>query len=77
MKTQSIGAFDAKTHLSELLAQVSQGKSFVITRRGKPVAELRPLAATHQSKSWLGLYEGKIKILPGFDDPLDEFKDYI
>lgn len=77
MKTQSIGAFDAKTHLSELLAKVSRGQAFVITRRGKPVAELRPLAPAHAKGSWLGLYAGQIKIHPGFDEPLDEFKDYV
>jgi prevent-host-death family protein len=41
MKT--VGAFEAKTHLSELLAAVEKGEAFTITRRGKPVAELRPV----------------------------------
>jgi prevent-host-death family protein len=40
---KEIGAFEAKTHLSELLAAVERGASFTITRRGKPVAELRPV----------------------------------
>ena len=39
----SIGSFDAKTHLSEYLERVAGGEQFIITRRGKPVAELRPL----------------------------------
>lgn len=43
MKTEeSIGAFDAKTHLSALLERVAHGESFVISRRGKPVARLIP-----------------------------------
>ena len=41
---REIGAFEAKTHLSELLAAVEAGEAFTITRRGKPVAELRPVA---------------------------------
>jgi len=41
MKT--IGAFSAKTHLSDLLEQVSRGESFVITKRGKPMAALSPV----------------------------------
>lgn len=78
MKTQIIGAFDAKTHLSELLAKVSRGQAFVITRRGQPVAELRPILPKKQGLGGLlGMYEGQIKILPGFDDPLDEFKEYL
>jgi prevent-host-death family protein len=34
----TIGAFEAKTHLSSLLERVAQGESFTITRHGKPVA---------------------------------------
>jgi len=39
---RSVGAFDAKTHLNELLEQVSRGESIQITRRGVPVARLVP-----------------------------------
>lgn len=38
-----IGAFEAKTHLSELLAAAEAGESFVITRRGMPVPLLVPV----------------------------------
>ena len=38
----SVGAFDAKTHLNELLERVSQGETIQITRRGVPVARLVP-----------------------------------
>jgi len=41
MKTE-IGAYEAKTKLPELLREVQAGKRFVITNRGKPVAELGP-----------------------------------
>ena len=37
-----VGAFEAKTHLSELLEKVRQGDRVVITRRGVPVAVLVP-----------------------------------
>jgi prevent-host-death family protein len=39
---QQVGAFEAKTHLAELLRQVEEGKSFEICRRGKPIARLVP-----------------------------------
>lgn len=42
---RAIGAFEAKTHLSELLAAVEAGETVLITRRGKPVARLAPVAA--------------------------------
>lgn len=38
--TKQVGSFNAKTHLSNLLNQVEQGKEFVITRRNHPVAKL-------------------------------------
>lgn len=37
-----VGAFEAKTHLSELLEKVRRGDRVVITRRGVPVAVLVP-----------------------------------
>ncbi len=40
MKT--VGAFDAKTHLNELLQRASKGETTQITRRGIPVAKLSP-----------------------------------
>jgi len=43
MKT--IGAYEAKTHLPRLLEQVLEGERFVITKHGRPVAELIPVAA--------------------------------
>lgn len=40
----TIGAFAAKTHLSQLLKRVAEGERFVITRHNRPVAELIPHA---------------------------------
>ena len=40
MKT--VGAFEAKTHLNELLNKVSKGETIRITRRGIPIAKLVP-----------------------------------
>lgn len=40
-----IGSYEAKTRLPELLRQVRRGKSFTITNRGEPVAELIPVGS--------------------------------
>ena len=40
----TIGAFDAKTHLSALLERVAKGERFTITRHGTPVAQLVPVS---------------------------------
>jgi prevent-host-death family protein len=39
----SIGFYEARTRLSELLDQVARGKKVLITRRGKPAALLVPV----------------------------------
>ena len=36
----SIGLFEAKTHLSELVSRVEAGEEIVITRHNKPVVRL-------------------------------------
>ena len=41
MKT--VGAFEAKTHLSRLLDKVEKGEKITITRHGAPVAQLVPV----------------------------------
>lgn len=45
-----IGAYEAKTHLPELLERVQRGERFVITKHGRPVAELLPYAG-HDSET--------------------------
>lgn len=44
MNSSSVGAFEAKTHLSALLERVERGEEIVITRHGRPVARLLPPA---------------------------------
>lgn len=41
----TVGARELKTRLGGYLQQVRQGRTLVITDRGEPVAELRPLRA--------------------------------
>lgn len=40
---ETIGLFEAKTHLSELVARAEQGEEVIITRHNKPVAKLVPI----------------------------------
>jgi prevent-host-death family protein len=46
-----IGAFEAKTHLSELLDRVEAGEELVIARHGRPVARLVPVADAPQRRA--------------------------
>lgn len=38
----TVGAYEAKTHLSQLLDRVAQGERVTITKHGRPVAVLVP-----------------------------------
>ncbi|MBV8557634.1 MAG: type II toxin-antitoxin system prevent-host-death family antitoxin [Planctomycetaceae bacterium] len=38
----TVGSFEAKTHLPKLLERVSRGEKITITKRGKPEAMLVP-----------------------------------
>jgi prevent-host-death family protein len=49
----TIGAFEAKTHLSSLLDRVAAGEEVLITKHGKPVAKLVS-AVEHDRKKALG-----------------------
>jgi prevent-host-death family protein len=42
MEYQEIGAFEAKTHFSQIMDNVAHGADYVVTRRGKPVAKIIP-----------------------------------
>ncbi len=57
----TVGAFEAKTHLSSLLERVAQGEEIVITRHGKPLARLIPVAVADRSRIDLAI--SKLKAL--------------
>ncbi|MDB5071858.1 MAG: prevent-host-death family protein [Candidatus Eremiobacteraeota bacterium] len=42
-RTRTVGAYEAKTHLADLLDDVQRGVAVTITRRGKAVARLVPV----------------------------------
>jgi prevent-host-death family protein len=39
---ETVGSFEAKTHLSQLLERAARGEEFTITKHGKPMARLVP-----------------------------------
>ena len=55
---ETIGAFEAKTHLSELLDRVAKGEKITITRHGIPAAVLSPVAETETRLSHEDIVQG-------------------
>jgi prevent-host-death family protein len=56
MKT--VGAFEAKTHLSELLDRASKGETITITRHGVPAARLVPVREAEKKLTHEEIVEG-------------------
>ncbi|MEO0109083.1 MAG: type II toxin-antitoxin system prevent-host-death family antitoxin, partial [candidate division WOR-3 bacterium] len=61
--------------LSELLERVRRGKTYVITRRGRRIAQLRPVSATGRRPRF-GCDRGRVTISPDFDAPVPGLEDY-
>ena len=47
----TVGAFDAKTHLSALLERVAAGEEVVITKHGRPIARLVPALGSEKTRA--------------------------
>jgi prevent-host-death family protein len=80
MKVEETGLFAAKTHLSEMVAKVeTQGVVYRITKRGKPVAELRPIEEGRPKiRLPFGYGAGTVPYMaPDFEAPLDDMRDYM
>ena len=75
MKTLTVGAFEAKTHFSSLLEKAQRGTVIVVTRRGKPVAQLGP-TEMRKTRPVFGSAKGQVQISPDFDEPLDDMAEY-
>jgi prevent-host-death family protein len=69
-----VSVAEAKNHFSTLLRSVEEGQSVVITRNGKPVAQLIPALPTGRAVRF-GTLRGRIRLTPGWDDPIgvDDF----
>jgi prevent-host-death family protein len=55
---ETIGAFEAKTHLAALLNRVAKGEKITITRHGIPAAMLVPVTENETKLSHKDIVEG-------------------
>jgi prevent-host-death family protein len=66
---KQVNIHEAKTNLSRLVDEVSEGNVIVLAKAGKPVAKIVPLGAARKARK-PGFMKGKIKIAKDFDAPL-------
>lgn len=74
---EKLGIFEAKTRLSEVIQRVEHGEHFLITRRGRVVAELRPIPEHKSPLSRGCAAHPNYRMAPDFDEPLSDLKDYM
>ncbi|MEW6278006.1 MAG: type II toxin-antitoxin system Phd/YefM family antitoxin [Candidatus Eremiobacterota bacterium] len=65
----TVNVHEAKTRLSQLLAQVEAGEEIVIARAGVPVARLVAVLP-EKRKRILGRHDGAVPVPDDFDEPL-------
>jgi prevent-host-death family protein len=63
----------AKSDLSKLLDLAIQGEEIVITQDDKPVAKISPIKRLLKR----GSAKGKVWISDDFDQPLEDFQEYM
>jgi antitoxin (DNA-binding transcriptional repressor) of toxin-antitoxin stability system len=68
---------EAQATLSDLIHRLTPGEVVVITENDQPVAKLM---LSESQKLWpckAGSAKGKIRIAANFDEPLEEFREYM
>ena len=67
-----VSTAEAKNRLPELIRIVEGGEQVVITRHGRPVAQIAPPPKEEVRKARFDGMKGRIRLLPGWDDPMTE-----
>ena len=70
--TTRVSLDEIKQDLSNYLQRAQAGEIFVVTKAGKPVAEIRPVATASQYLRPFGLAAGQFTVPDDFDAPLPD-----
>ena len=66
-----VSIYEAKTHLSQLVARAERGEQVILTRHGRPVATLGPVEVPGPARV-PGAWRGQVVIGPDFDEVDDD-----
>jgi prevent-host-death family protein len=73
---RDFGAIKPKKNFPELIEKTISDGEIIITRGGHPIAKLVPITKTRAGRKF-GTAKGLIKISNDFDQPIDDFKEYM
>lgn len=75
---QEVNLVEASKHLSELIEAAIRGEEIILTKDDRPVAKLVPLPpAKKRRPAKAGSAKGLVTIAEDFDEPLEDFKEYM
>jgi antitoxin (DNA-binding transcriptional repressor) of toxin-antitoxin stability system len=66
----------ARTEWPNILQDAIMGVPSLITKAGLPIIEVRPIAP-NRPKPVFGCARGQVVVHDDFDQPLDDFKEYM
>ena len=72
---KKIGVFEGKAQFSALVEAAEHGEATIITKRGKPVAQIVPVHERKPSDAF-GMDSGLITIATDFNEIPADFGDY-
>ncbi|MBS0208870.1 MAG: type II toxin-antitoxin system prevent-host-death family antitoxin [Planctomycetes bacterium] len=68
---------EARANLDELIHRLTPGEEVVITENNQPVAKLVATMPVPRIVPKLGTQRGSVLSMEHFDEPLDDFKEYV
>ena len=74
---ETIEIAQAILKINELLEMVAKGQEIIITKNHDPIVKLSAVKSSKKRPSLFGSDRDIIAISDDFDEPLDDFQDYI
>lgn len=73
---QQVDITEAKTQIESLFQSALNGEEVIITQNNQPILKLMQLRPTTKVRQ-RGSAKGQIWMSPDFDEPLEDFQDYM
>jgi prevent-host-death family protein len=72
---QTVSLEEARAHLPALLKAAAAGEEIYITQNADVAVQLVPRAVQKRVRRF-GSARGLIEMMPNFDEPMDDFREY-
>lgn len=76
MSAHTVDLEQARAQLADLVEQAKHGEEVILTEGGEPVAKIIPISRVKPQRQF-GSAKGLITIAEDFDEPLEDFREYM